>query len=137
MPNLSSKQVARQRKRTKSGKYSEMNKCEVCDKGLGDYDYFSLPEPGGKREKELGVFGLVLCGPCCSELEKKYDVPEFAEGDQVLYIPNHSSGDRSDPANERGVVSKVEGSGIDAKVWVRYSTGSTGALTSLKNLVKA
>lgn len=61
---------------------------------------------------------------------------QFTEGDLVIYIPNHSTG-LNDPANERGIVSKVEGSGIDAKVWVRYSTGSTGALTPLKNLVKA
>lgn len=61
---------------------------------------------------------------------------QFSEGDQVIYCPDHSTG-LNDPVNERGVVSKVEGSGIDAKVWVRYSTGSTGALTPLKNLVKA
>lgn len=62
-------------------------------------------------------------------------VPEFTEGDQVIFIPDHSTGP-DDTVNEWGIVSKVEGSGNTTKVWVRYSTGSTGALTPVKNLVK-
>lgn len=53
------------------------------------------------------------------------------EGDEVLYVPNHANGDRSHPDCEKGTVSKVEGD----KVWVRYTEGSTGALTPVKNLI--
>lgn len=64
------------------------------------------------------------------------DQPTFKEGDQVLFIPNHANGDREHPACERGVVSTVKVERDQVKIWVRYSSGSTGALTPIKNLVK-
>jgi hypothetical protein len=60
---------------------------------------------------------------------------QFEIGDMVLYVPNHAKS-KDSPTCERGIVSKVEGEGNAQKVWVLYSTGDTGALTPIKNLVK-
>jgi hypothetical protein len=60
----------------------------------------------------------------------------FYEGMAVTYVPNHAGGDLSHPACEHGTVSSVGwyADGTE-QVWVRYSTGQTGALTPVANLV--
>ena len=63
---------------------------------------------------------------------------KFKPGQQVIYIPNHVAGEREHPDCEQGIVSTVETNEDGTqKVWVRYSTGTTGALTPTKNLVPA
>lgn len=47
----------------KSGKYSTMNKCDLCGKGVGHY-YFSVDECNSN-----GGFGLVLHGKCAEKWE--------------------------------------------------------------------
>jgi hypothetical protein len=70
----SDKQSARQGARKRSGRYAPMNACEVCDKRLGDYDYFSHPYcctqdcPGG----------LVLCAKCAALVDPYPDDPKRA-----------------------------------------------------------
>ena len=62
---------------------------------------------------------------------------KFQIGDAVLYIPNHAKGDRAHPSCEKGTVSSVHDKEDGTQnVWVRYSFGSTGALTPTGNLVK-
>lgn len=64
------------------------------------------------------------------------NMQKYAVGQNVLFIPDHAGGDHSHPSCEKGVVSKVEElPGIGQRVWVRYTTGDTGALTPTKNLV--
>lgn len=57
-------------------------------------------------------------------------------GDAVLYLPDWVRGDRSNPSVERGIVSSIRVVNGRASVWVRYTTGETGVLTNLSNLVK-
>lgn len=54
-------QNARQNAR-KNGRYKKMNPCEVCDKGLGDYSYYSDP-----RTCNVSGIGLVLCSKCAGK----------------------------------------------------------------------
>ena len=49
------KQTERQAKRDSGGRYEEMNRCEDCDKALGE-DYCSAGDAPGD--------GLVLCKAC-------------------------------------------------------------------------
>jgi hypothetical protein len=60
------RQKERQRTRTKGGRYSTLNPCEVCGKGAGT-DYLSLPDCD-----RLG-FGLVICRRegCGEEMERR------------------------------------------------------------------
>lgn len=99
------------------------NASEVQEKGLKDKVAQDI-ELNGEQE----------------EVFPSYDViPEedrFVIGSRVLYIPNHANGDRSHKDVKDGIVSKVDYSVIPGKVWVRYSTGTTGARTPIKNLVK-
>ena len=60
----------------------------------------------------------------------------FEPEDEVLYIPNHANEDRRHPDCQKGTVSSVRADKGKAKVWVRYTSGVTGALTDLKNLIK-
>ena len=60
---------------------------------------------------------------------------KFEIGQSVTYVPNHAK-DRNDSVCRSGIVSSVENLPDGSqKVWVRYSHGSTGALTPTKNLV--
>lgn len=57
-------------------------------------------------------------------------------GDPVLYVPQYAKGDKSHPDAEKGIVSSVKVDRGSASVWVRYTTGDTGAKTHLSNLYK-
>lgn len=61
---------------------------------------------------------------------------KYFVGQRVIMVPNHAAGDITHPLCERGVVSSVKDvPNIGQRVWVRYSTGDTGALTPVLNLV--
>jgi hypothetical protein len=56
----------------------------------------------------------------------------FEPGDRVLY--HKDQGGR--PFEQEGIVSTIEVENGRSKIWVRYTTGETGALTPLANLSK-
>ena len=94
---------------------------------------------GGAKAKKLWAFDLYQ-SPILDLYRLTHPAPEiparrFNEGDGVTYVPDHANGDMTHPACEHGVGSSVGwyDDGTE-KVWVRYTTGSTGALTPVKNL---
>ncbi len=56
------KATSKQNARKDNGRYEDMNRCEFCDKALGD-GYHSL-----SNSSETGI-GLVCCEKCCNERE--------------------------------------------------------------------
>ena len=56
---MSYAQGRRQATRSSSGRYSDMNKCQRCNKSVGE-NYFTDPRSNG------GI-GHVLCSKCCDK----------------------------------------------------------------------
>jgi hypothetical protein len=71
MKKRSFAQHSRNKTRNRKGQFSEMYRCEKCNKSIGE-NYYSLPSPGDEICEKLGVFGLSLCTKCMDKLEPEY-----------------------------------------------------------------
>jgi len=71
MAQRSFAQHSRNKTRNRNGQFSEMYRCEKCNKPIGE-NYFSLPSPGDEICQQIGVFGLSLCEKCMDKLEPEY-----------------------------------------------------------------
>lgn len=66
-------QNKRQSIRDRSGRYSETNPCEVCNKGVIDYCSDSRVDSVDSAGNSWDGIGLCLCERCCDKLSKLPD----------------------------------------------------------------
>lgn len=126
--------------------YSEI---KVVDSGseselvgeLFDGDRITDDFTGGRNHPKLNFKGNANDVPMSSVDAKVsgggFNTEIFSVGDHVLYVPRTAEGDRNHRDCQRGIVSRCGWfENGTQKVFVRYSTGSTGSLTPAERLVK-
>lgn len=70
-------------KTRKNGRYTEMYKCEVCNKSIGE-NYYSLPNTHDRFCRKIGIDGLSLCGKCCDVITPQYNA--LVQGKEIEVI---------------------------------------------------